>query len=400
MLRLLCLVFLATAVSLHAKQAAVGRLVLPAQGTPEAVAEFVAQVRQVIVDRGASKNGPRTQRINEVLYAGFTGSPLEYEDRDVIAKLAPLLPVHVDALLVETGKVAPDCSATDAIFARSVFAAIRKHPNWSREDRARIYQHLATAPLTLGYVIVPLNWAREAEPEIVAAAHRIKSNHSGFAGVLVQFASRDAQVALRQLLTETDANVRREVLVVLHAGAKAGVRRALLSLADHLDAPSLTESARSEAVLVLSELLAAGLVGEAAIVGYVKARASVLKFNETTKMYEDPTAPLKLAEPEEVNARAGGEWESPRWLAPPPQPDYPADLKDKIIQGYVEIEFVVGTKGEVTEAKAFKASHEGFIESAIASVRTLKFRPGRLDGKPRVTRMRLPMHFRIYEEGP
>jgi len=76
-------------------------------------------------------------------------------------------------------------------------------------------------------------------------------------------------------------------------------------------------------------------------------------------------------------------------------PKYPAHLKRAAIQGRVFLIFIVDEKGNVGSARVAESPHPDFSESALEAIRTWKFQPGKKDGKPVRTRVRIPLTFAI-----
>ncbi len=87
--------------------------------------------------------------------------------------------------------------------------------------------------------------------------------------------------------------------------------------------------------------------------------------------------------------------EPPRVLVKLP-PFYPLGAKARGIEGVVDLVFIVGADGAVGNIEVV-SSHPGeiFAESAVNAVKRWKFEPGKKDGKPVVTRIRLPIRFEL-----
>jgi protein TonB len=64
-----------------------------------------------------------------------------------------------------------------------------------------------------------------------------------------------------------------------------------------------------------------------------------------------------------------------------PKPEYPAALKAEGIEGVVMVRLVISETGEVSEAKVLKGPDE-FHATCLSAVRTWRFKPALLDGKP------------------
>lgn len=79
------------------------------------------------------------------------------------------------------------------------------------------------------------------------------------------------------------------------------------------------------------------------------------------------------------------------------RPVYPTALRLTGTEGEVDVEFVVDTTGRVRDAHAIRSTHPGFGEIAAESVRSWRFLPAMVDGRPVNTRMRVPVRFRMSE---
>ncbi len=76
---------------------------------------------------------------------------------------------------------------------------------------------------------------------------------------------------------------------------------------------------------------------------------------------------------------------------------YPLDAYDNKISGVVELEFVVGIGGELSEIKVLSVEPEemGFKEAARQVIRRLRYHPGRHQGQPVSVRMRQELVFDV-----
>lgn len=77
------------------------------------------------------------------------------------------------------------------------------------------------------------------------------------------------------------------------------------------------------------------------------------------------------------------------------KPEYPLPLRYLGVAGEVTVEFVVDAGGAVRDAHTVEASHAAFGPPAVAAVREWTFRPGRKNGRPVATRMRVPVIFEL-----
>ena len=62
----------------------------------------------------------------------------------------------------------------------------------------------------------------------------------------------------------------------------------------------------------------------------------------------------------------------------PKTPPYPESLEDEGIEGSVTLELLISKEGKVLKAKVIKSDHELFSESALKTVKSYKFSPGKL----------------------
>jgi protein TonB len=65
-----------------------------------------------------------------------------------------------------------------------------------------------------------------------------------------------------------------------------------------------------------------------------------------------------------------------------PQPGYTEEARQARVQGVVILQAIIDTVGNVTEVRVLKGLPEGLAESAVTTVRTWKFKPATLEGKP------------------
>lgn len=80
------------------------------------------------------------------------------------------------------------------------------------------------------------------------------------------------------------------------------------------------------------------------------------------------------------------------------RPRYPFELRRQRISGEVLVEFFVDREGNVRDAFAVRSTEAGFEEAAVAAVSTWRFEPGRKNGAPVITRMRVPIVFSMNED--
>jgi len=78
------------------------------------------------------------------------------------------------------------------------------------------------------------------------------------------------------------------------------------------------------------------------------------------------------------------------------QPIYPHRARQKGISGKVTLKFLVTESGSVKKISVLSAKPEGvFEDSAVSAVRKWRFEPGRLDGEPVPTWVKLPVSFTL-----
>lgn len=75
------------------------------------------------------------------------------------------------------------------------------------------------------------------------------------------------------------------------------------------------------------------------------------------------------------------------------EPSYPADLKKRKIGGWVDVEFIVDERGNVTNPIVTRFEHPEFEQPALEAVQKWKFTPGKIDGKPVKVRVTIPVVF-------
>jgi len=78
-------------------------------------------------------------------------------------------------------------------------------------------------------------------------------------------------------------------------------------------------------------------------------------------------------------------------------PRYPEELRRVGVEGWVEVEYVVGKGGQVNSSsiRALASSHPGFVPSALEAIRGARFRPARRSGQPVPVLVRQVIRFRI-----
>jgi TonB family protein len=79
-------------------------------------------------------------------------------------------------------------------------------------------------------------------------------------------------------------------------------------------------------------------------------------------------------------------------------PVYPAAMQRADISGYVVVQFVVSTSGDIVSAVVLQSSHQGFEAAALQAVRKWKFQPGRIDGQTVNVRMQQKLVFKLEDQ--
>lgn len=74
-------------------------------------------------------------------------------------------------------------------------------------------------------------------------------------------------------------------------------------------------------------------------------------------------------------------------------PPYPAELREKKLEGVVTIIFVVDSTGKVVEPRVEKSTHPAFDKPALEAVKHWKFEPAVRAGQRVACRMRVPIRF-------
>ena len=80
------------------------------------------------------------------------------------------------------------------------------------------------------------------------------------------------------------------------------------------------------------------------------------------------------------------------------RPRYPFDLRRSGVGGEVVVDFLVDQDGDVQNAYAFSATNPGFEAAAVDAVSQWRFEPGRKNGAPVITHMRVPIIFTLNGE--
>jgi TonB family protein len=79
---------------------------------------------------------------------------------------------------------------------------------------------------------------------------------------------------------------------------------------------------------------------------------------------------------------------------------YPAEARNRGIQGRVMLDFVVEASGDVRGIRVAQSLHPLCDSSAVQALRQTRFVPGHVGGEPVAVRMRLPIRFRLVDSPP
>lgn len=75
------------------------------------------------------------------------------------------------------------------------------------------------------------------------------------------------------------------------------------------------------------------------------------------------------------------------------EPFYPYSLKNQKIGGWVILEWVINTRGNVEKIRVIDSSHREFQQAAIDSILKSKWEPGEIESKPVNVRVRQRINF-------
>ncbi len=93
--------------------------------------------------------------------------------------------------------------------------------------------------------------------------------------------------------------------------------------------------------------------------------------------------------------RVGGGVSAPRLLYDP-EPEYSEEARKAKYQGTVVLWVIVGTDGRAHDVQVARTLGMGLDEKAIQAVRTWKFEPARLNGRPVAVQINVEVNFRLY----
>jgi len=90
----------------------------------------------------------------------------------------------------------------------------------------------------------------------------------------------------------------------------------------------------------------------------------------------------------------GGDVLAPEKISSPP-PQYTEIARKARIQGVVIVQAIIDKQGNVTNVKVLKGLPMGLEEAAVAAIKSWKFRPATLNGKPVTVYYNLTVNFKL-----
>jgi len=129
--------------------------------------------------------------------------------------------------------------------------------------------------------------------------------------------------------------------------------------------------------------------GPALEAGKPVACGMVVPVQFTAKQWNQKRVPL--LPPENLLPRA--EKLTPAKATFAPDPDYPAELEERLLPGEVQMEFTVDATGKAGEPRVLWASHPAFVEAALRAMEKTRFEPARQGLVPKVSGQRYPVRF-------
>ena len=109
-------------------------------------------------------------------------------------------------------------------------------------------------------------------------------------------------------------------------------------------------------------------------------------------MFGIPDAPPS-AEPEGP-IMVGGDVKAPEKVSAP-NPQYTEIARKARIQGVVIVQAIIDKEGNVTNVKVLKGLPMGLEEAAVEAIKSWKFKPATLNGKPVTVYYNLTVNFKL-----
>jgi TonB family protein len=78
---------------------------------------------------------------------------------------------------------------------------------------------------------------------------------------------------------------------------------------------------------------------------------------------------------------------------------YPPELRDAGRSGEVTVRFIVEPDGKVSHASVVRSSDKAFDAPTLAAVRTLRFRPAKVGGRPARVWVMQPVQWMVADDG-
>lgn len=116
---------------------------------------------------------------------------------------------------------------------------------------------------------------------------------------------------------------------------------------------------------------------------------------DTNEVIIDVSDIPPMKEPDEPKEKMILFDEPPRALGNISYPEYPASASGSGIEGAVHVWVLVGDEGEILETEIKNSLSPELDREAINLIRSVKWEPAKLDGKPVSARIMLPIKFRI-----
>jgi TonB family protein len=79
-----------------------------------------------------------------------------------------------------------------------------------------------------------------------------------------------------------------------------------------------------------------------------------------------------------------------------PEPEYSEEARKQKYQGVVILQVVVGDDGRPHDVRIMRSVGLGLDEKALEAVRTWRFAPGMLNGRPVAVLVNIQVNFRLY----